>query len=309
MIAVLAVAISGTGATAAHATPSSDLAKQIDALSNKLEDITESYNAMNERLAKTIADEKTLAASLAPARAALQAAGSQVAVLAASAYKTGRVGPMTAILDGSDGMLDRMNYLDVISRDRQRDITTYTDTTQNYDQRQAALKTVQAKQAAQVKVLAATKSDIEGKLKTLRAKRTAAYGSPSGPTDNQPSEPIPNISGSAGKAVAYAIDAFNRHATYVYGEDGPAHYDCSGLTMAAWRAAGVSLPHNAAEQWGVVTHIPRSKMKPGDLVFYRGLGHVGIFIGNGHIIAATTDGSPLKRQSVDVSPPYGFGRV
>jgi cell wall-associated NlpC family hydrolase len=309
VIAVLAVAISGAGATAAPAAPSSDLTKQIEALTNKLEDITESYNAMNESLAKTIADEKALAASLPTARAALQTAGSQVAILAASAYKTGRVGPMTAILDGSAGMLDRMNYLDVISRDRQRDIKTYTATTQNYDQRQAALKTVQAKQAAQVKVLAATKSDIEGKLKTLRAKRTAAYGSPNGPSDNQPKEPIPNISGSAGKAVAYAIAAFNRHATYKYAHDGPMLYDCSGLTMASWRAAGKSLPHNAREQWGVVTHISRSAMKPGDLVFYRGLGHVGIFIGDGHIIAATSDGEPLKRQSVDVSPPYGFGRV
>ncbi|MDT5040889.1 MAG: peptidoglycan DL-endopeptidase CwlO, partial [Actinoplanes sp.] len=79
VVAALAVAITSMTATAAHAAPStSDLTKQITAMSDKLENITESYNAMNESLAKTVADEKTLQASLKPAQAALVVAGKQV---------------------------------------------------------------------------------------------------------------------------------------------------------------------------------------------------------------------------------------
>ena len=77
----------------------------------------------------------------------------------------------------------------------------------------------------------------------------------------------------------------------------------------AWRAAGRSLPHNAAAQWGVVTHISRSALQPGDLVFYRNLKHVGIYVGGGQIIDASRAGQPIKKRSIDISPPYGYGRV
>jgi len=95
----------------------------------------------------------------------------------------------------------------------------------------------------------------------------------------------------------------------VWAADGPDGYDCSGLTMAAWRAAGVSLPHNAAMQWDVVAHISRSQLKPGDLVFYNGLGHVAIYVGSGKIIEAPTFGESVKLASVDIMTPYGYGRV
>jgi cell wall-associated NlpC family hydrolase len=308
VVAALAVAITSTTATAAHAAPStSDLTKQITAMSDKLENITESYNAMNESLAKTVADEKTLQASLKPAQAALVVAGKQVQALAATAYITGRVGPVNVFLGGPDGLLDKMSYLDQLSRDQQRDIDTYTATTRDYGSRQAALKAAQAKQAAQLKVIGATKKDIVSKLKTLRAKRVAAYGRASEPATAHNLR-VPAVSGKAGKAVAYAVAAFNRHPTptYLFATAGPNHYDCSGLTMASWRAAGVSLSHNARTQYYSLPH-PKSP-SAGDLVFYRGLEHVAIYIGGGRIIAATTDGEPLKNEPVNVSPIYGYGR-
>ena len=79
--------------------------------------------------------------------------------------------------------------------------------------------------------------------------------------------------------------------------------------MAAWRAAGVSLPHNAAMQWDVTTRIDRSQLAPGDLVFYNGLGHVGIYVGSNQIIHSPTFGEVVHVASVDVMSPYGYGRV
>ncbi len=306
-VAVMAIAISGSTVTAAHAAPStSDLTKKIEKASDDLEDVVESYNEMRLNLAKTKAAEKDLAASLGPAKEALKVAEAQVGTMAASAYKTGKVGTMNVIVEGPGSLLDRMSVLEQMSRSRQREIDTYTATTKNYHDRQAALKVTQDKQSAEMKELTARKKKIEGDLKKLYAMRTAAYGSPT----EKPSRytgSIPSIPGSAGKAVSFAYNALG--VMYSYGADGPNGYDCSGLTSAAWRAAGKSLPHNAAAQYSATSRISRSQLQPGDLVFYRSLGHVGLYVGGGMIIDASRAGQPVKKRDMDVMPPYGYGRV
>ena len=85
--------------------------------------------------------------------------------------------------------------------------------------------------------------------------------------------------------------------------------DCSGLIEAAWGAAGRSLPHNAAMQWNVVAHISRSQLALGDLVFYDGLGHVAMYVGNNQIIHAPHAGTVVQLASIDIMTPYGYGRV
>ncbi|GAB1689917.1 C40 family peptidase [Krasilnikovia sp. M28-CT-15] len=309
VVAVLAVALTGSGATTAHAAPStSDINKKIEAASNQLEDVVESYNKMKISLAKTVSDEKNLAASLGPARAALKSASAQVQTIASSAYMAGTVGTVNVLLEDPDGLMDRMNILDQLSRSRQRDIATFTATTQNYAQRQAALKSTQDKQNAEVKELAARKSKIEGDLKNLYAMRRSAFGSDTS-SGSKYTGAIPDLPGSAGTAVKYAFNAIG--AMYHYGEDGPydVGYDCSGLTSAAWRSAGKSLPHNAAAQYSATARISRGELKAGDLVFYRSLGHVGIYVGNNQIIDASHAGEPVRKRSIDIMTPYGYGRV
>ncbi|SNY30704.1 Cell wall-associated hydrolase, NlpC family [Paractinoplanes atraurantiacus] len=308
-VAAMAVAMTGSLATAAHAAPStSELTKKIEAASNQLEDITENYNKMNISLKKTIADEKKLAASLAPAQAALKAASARVGTLAATSYMQGRVGPMTALLsgEGQDDLVDKINYLDQISRANQRDIDSFTEATQNFSARQAALKATQAKQTAQVNALAARKAGIQKDIKKLMAMRTEAYGQAQ-ETTSKYTGTIPTIAGSAGKAVTFAYNQLGE--AYEFGADGPSTWDCSGLTSGAWAAAGKSLPHNTEAQWGAVAHISRSQLQPGDLVFYRSLGHVAIYVGDGMIIHAPHTGTVVKKVSVDVMSPYGYGRV
>jgi cell wall-associated NlpC family hydrolase len=307
VVAVLAIAITGAVAPAAHAAPStSDLNKKIQKASDELEDVVESYNKMKISLNKTKADEKKLAASIGPAREALKVAGSQMELLAQSAYKTGKVGAVNVVLEGSNNLMDRMSILEQLSRSRQRDIDTYTATTQNYTERQAALKATQDKQTAEVKELNGRKQKIEADLKKLYAMRTAAYGSAT-ESGSKYTGNIPSIAGSAGKAVTFAYNAIG--LPYKYGSGGPNSYDCSGLTSAAWNAAGKSLPHNAAAQYSATTRISRSQLKPGDLVFYRNNGHVGIYVGGGQIIDASRAGQPVKKRTIDIMTPNGYGRV
>jgi len=309
VVALLAVAITGTTATAAHAAPStSDINKKIDKASNQLEDVTESYNKMKISLDQTIAEEKKLAASLGPAKEALDAATAQVGTIAASAYMQGNVGVANALLEGPDGLIDRMAILDQMSRSRTRDIATYTSATQGYNDRQAALKATQTKQAAQVKTLADRKKQIKSDLDKLYGMRAAAYGSASssGGTHNASA---PAVSGAAGKAVSYAFAAYNRGAMYEPLGDGPDTYDCSGLTMSAWAAAGKSLPHNAAAQYSATARISRSQLQPGDLIFYRSNGHVALYVGGGKIIDASKPGTPVNYRTMDIMTPNGYGRV
>jgi peptidoglycan DL-endopeptidase CwlO len=309
VVAVAAIAVTMTGATAAHASPSkSDLTKQIDQDSKQLEVLGEQYNAMQISLQKTQADLKKLQASLAPAKAALQVASAQMETVASTAYQQGRIGPMSALLDGnSTDLMAKISYLDQIQSANQKDIDTYNLTTQTFTQRQGELNTTRAKQSAQLKEMAARKKVLNSDIDKLKAKRTAVYGSPS-QTAHSYNGPIPSISGAAGKAVSFAYKAIGK--SYQINTAGPSEYDCSGLTMASWKAAGYSLPHNAAAQWGVVAHISRSDLKAGDLVFYNSLAHVGIYVGSNMIIDAPREGELVDKRSINRGMPiYGYGRV
>jgi cell wall-associated NlpC family hydrolase len=106
----------------------------------------------------------------------------------------------------------------------------------------------------------------------------------------------PAVSGRAGEAVRYAYAQLGDR--YVWGAAGPDAFDCSGLTMMAWRAAGVSLPHSSRSQYSMGTHVSRSQLQPGDLVFfYSPISHVGIYIGDGKMIHA-----PNPSERVQISP-------
>jgi cell wall-associated NlpC family hydrolase len=308
VVAVTACAVTLTGAHAANASPSN--AEQIKQQQRSLEKVVESYDAANINLTKTKTDLQKLKASIGPAKAALTQATAQVGNIAAVAYQQGRVGPMSALLGGnSSDLIDKLGYLDQIQQSNQQDIDTYTQTTQTFSQRQAQLNSTQAKLMAQVNSLAAQKKSIQSKIDSLKAKAQSAGATDPG---SGSAGPAPHLPGSAGKAVDYAYAAANRGAPYEINASGPSRYDCSGLTMAAWDAAGYSLPHNAAAQWGVVSHISRSALAAGDLVFYDSLGHVGIYVGNNKIIDAAHPGSggEVKVRSINRGMPiYGYGRV
>ena len=98
----------------------------------------------------------------------------------------------------------------------------------------------------------------------------------------------------ADTAVAYVFKQLG--CPYSYGATGPCSvgFDCSGLVMQAWAAAGISIPRDTYEQWAALPHIAESDIQPGDLLYYNGIGHVAMYVGDGMIIDAPTQGEPVR---------------
>lgn len=141
-------------------------------------------------------------------------------------------------------------------------------------------------------------------------------GTNSGTTSQAPTPPartphVPAASGSVvEKAIAFALAQVGK--PYVWGTAGPSTYDCSGLTMASYAAAGISLPHSAAQQYGYGTHVSFNQLEPGDLMFYYSpIGHVTMYIGDGRMISAPQTGDVVKviPASDDMSDFVGATRL
>jgi len=110
---------------------------------------------------------------------------------------------------------------------------------------------------------------------------------------------LPALPSSGGAATALQVAMAQVGKPYVWAGSGPATYDCSGLTMYAWRAAGVSLPHSAAGQYGMLPHVSRSQLQPGDLVFFGSpIHHVGMYVGNGMMVDAPETGEDVQVEPI-----------
>ncbi|WP_051819249.1 transglycosylase family protein [Streptomyces sp. NRRL S-920] len=110
-----------------------------------------------------------------------------------------------------------------------------------------------------------------------------------------PAAPKAAVSGTAAKAVAYALA--QRGKPYIWGATGPNAYDCSGLVQAAWRIAGVSIPRTSQAQLAGLKRVSPSQVRPGDLVIYRGGAHVAMYIGGGKIVEASKPGTSIRTAS------------
>ncbi|MFF5181474.1 NlpC/P60 family protein [Micromonospora sp. NPDC000316] len=298
----------------AHAEPSpADLTRRIEASSTELERVVESYNKLNEEIKANKATVARLQTRIGPLEQQVEQSRADVAQLANSAYKSGGLRTADALLrpGGSAALLDRLGTLDQLTRQRQARISGFTANQQRLLDEKSRLDATLARQAAQARELAAGKKRIENDLSKLYELRRQAYGSaterPSPKAATAEAKNVPAVSGAAGTAVRYAFGALGK--PYVWAADGPNGYDCSGLTSAAWRAAGKSLPHNTRMQWSAVSHIGKGDLRPGDLVFYSGLGHVALYVGGGQVIDAPSAGRNVLKRGMNMMPIQGYGRV
>ncbi|MEU0003120.1 C40 family peptidase [Streptomyces sp. NPDC006314] len=153
-----------------------------------------------------------------------------------------------------------------------------------------------AKAAVQHKL--ATAQELLSRLTAQEGQRPAALGRRHLPGPRVHGSPGSGQATKAEKAIAFARAQIGK--PYVSGASGPGSYDCSGLTQAAWKAAGVTLPRTAQDQAATGTPVPLSDARAGDLVFFHDdSSHVGLCTGNGMMIHAPEPGGYVREESVD----------
>ncbi|MFE3679081.1 C40 family peptidase [Streptomyces griseus] len=175
-------------------------------------------------------------------------------------------------------------------------------------EKEAEAKEKAARLAAEAKERAAA----EEKAREEAAKES---GGGSGPGSGSGTGADPGTGSGAGSgyaAKAEKVLAFARAQIgkpYVWGASGPSSYDCSGLTQAAWREAGVDLPRTTWDQVKIGTRVATSDLRPGDLVFfYDDISHVGIYKGDGMMIHAPKPGANVREESIYSMPIHGSVR-
>ncbi|MEU6800244.1 C40 family peptidase [Streptomyces neyagawaensis] len=146
---------------------------------------------------------------------------------------------------------------------------------------------------------AAAESRAESTPETQETQEAPQDTSTPPSTSTEPTTPVEDstYATKAAKALAFARAQIGK--PYVWGATGPGSYDCSGLTQAAWKAAGVDLPRTTYDQVNAGTTVSLSAARPGDLIFfYDNIGHVGLYIGNGMMIHAPKPGTYVREESI-----------
>jgi len=319
----------------AQASPArtAQLESQLGRLNQQADQLVEHYLQAKLALERT---ERTLGSLRHDAEQAAQGlrdAQERLGARAAAAYVAGPGSNLSAVLDASDpsDTLERVQVLDLLARQDGDLMDGLKLAGDNYQVRKRALEAVQRQQAGQVAALDADKDEVERTIARTRqvlaqvkaadrARLLAAAdnaGGGSGSSGGRPPAPSPApaptpapapspAGGAAATAVAYAKAQIGK--PYEWGAAGPGSFDCSGLTMAAWAQAGVSLPHSAAAQYDVTRHVSRGELVPGDLIFsYTPISHVAIYVGGGMQVAATHTGDYVRLQPLG-SSIVGYGR-
>lgn len=297
-----------------------DIQRELTTASDTLEITIERFNAARDEVRQTEGRLAAATAQLAPLQAAAERGQQVIGEIASSAYRSEGVSSVNALLSAtsSDVLIDQLAVLRHLATSRAREVAEAVAARDRYAAEQLALQALAAQQRARVDDLNSQRTVIEtriGQLEQLRGRASRSQSNGRSPASTQPRQPSPAqadpppVVGASGASAAVRFVYAQLGKPYRWGAEGPDSFDCSGLTMAAWAAAGVGLPHSAAGQFGVVRRVDRADLRPGDLVFYyRDVHHVGMYIGAGRIIDAPRTGERIAMRQIDFVPITGYGR-
>jgi cell wall-associated NlpC family hydrolase len=306
----LAVTLTPVAGSADPAPADAD--KQLAIAWQQLEGVIEKYDASHDEAMATNTQLQAVAAQIPVLERAVDAAQARAGEISSAMYRGGGVGGFAALLSAPspDQFVDQLAALDHIERSRHRDVAALRAGHDLLVRRQTELQALRAREAAQQADLASRRTAIQAQIDRLqragaRGGRGAAIRSPKGALHDGY---VPVFTDdSAGAAVKFAYAQLGK--TYRFAADGPDAYDCSGLVMASWKAAGISLPHNALRQYKTVRPITRAELEPGDLVFYfHDVHHVALYVGAGRVIEAPQPGEKISMRMIDFAPIVGYGR-
>ena len=294
----------------ANAAPS---LAQVQAKVRQLEeDATAAAEGAQEAKVKLASLTKTLNGIKAKAEVQGQTVSTlqrSLGTIAIEQYKSGGFGQSFELLFSSDPTLylSSAGSLEAITRRKSAQLRKFeaaqqrlNATTLTVNDKIALVAAAQKKLAAQSAIARSKLVEAEkllSKLSKAERERLARLADDEENADQasslQAAKSANGVSGRAGIALKYALKQIGDR--YVFGAAGLVTWDCSGLTMRAYQAAGVSLPHSSAAQSRMGKKVSFSSLKPGDLLFYgRPVSHVGIYLGGGKMVHAPRSGSRVK---------------
>ncbi|MCX4732553.1 C40 family peptidase [Streptomyces sp. NBC_01363] len=321
--AAAATAAATLGAATANAdpqdTPRSAKAR-IDRLYTEAERATEQYNKAGENAGRLRGEVGRAQDRAARGQERLNRMRTALGSAASAQYRSGGIDPSLALLLSSDpdSYLDRAAVLERLTDLQAAEL-------RELQQVQRGLVQTRAEAARALAELERNRADatrhkriVERKLAEARKLLNALPGadraefqraSRSGRDGAYPATAdLPAGSARAAVAVMAVRQALGR--PYIWGANGPAGFDCSGLMQWAYAQAGVSLPRTSQAQRYAGHMVPLSEARPGDLVAYRAdAGHIAMYVGNGQVIHAPYPGAPVRYDPVGMMPVSSVTRV
>jgi cell wall-associated NlpC family hydrolase len=309
--ASVAVTVLLAGGAHAYADPSvTEIEKQIDDGWNKLEPIIEQYNQVHTQLKDNQSKAATLQKQLVPLQLQVDVAMARVGDIADQYYRSGQGSMLNAVLTGGspDDFVERLMMVNEMAHVQRTRITTVATVRDKYASDKKVLDNLIASLSTQDADLASKKATIEAQLASLQKLRQQAYGSAGATGNLKPVAcPMEYIGGKGGIAANKACSLIGK--PYVWGATGPNNFDCSGMTLTAWAAAGVSLYHYTKSQYQSTKAVSAAELRPGDLVFfYSDLHHVGLYVGGGWMVHAPKPGDFVRMAQIAGRPIAGYRR-
>ncbi|WP_033314598.1 NlpC/P60 family protein [Streptomyces iakyrus] len=317
-----AVSLLPTQSQAAPKPTVDEVRKQVELLYEEAEAPTEEYNGIREKQKELQREAERARERLARKQQEINELREKIGPLAAAQYRSGGIDPSVELFLSGDPddylhqaeMLDRtssrqadaLRAMQNMQRELAQERATVQEQLQDLQETRAKAKEkkdeVQGKLAEARKLLNSLTAAQRAKMEADQEREDAAAGvSDSAATYNGPA------SGRAKVALDFAYAQLGK--PYEWGSTGPNSYDCSGLTGASWRAAGVSLPRTVKQQYDAGRKVAKSDLQPGDIIYwYNDNQHNGMYVGNGKAIHAPRTGKNVEIVPLDSMPFFAASR-
>ena len=337
LIAAVALLTGSSLAVPVVPEPTLDEVKlQVEELYHDMEIAAEAHNDAQVKADEVGARLETLRANLATLQRELASATLAAGSFAAAQYRAGGVDPtmqMMLLADEESHFLHQLSQMEQLGSQQADALDQLAQAQAAVELQKVSIQRETARLDELELTLGATRTEAEAKHRDAQAlldrltaeeearlaaelaaaaAADAAAAAQAEPADEPAAPggtpPTPPTGPRAAIAVDFALAQLGD--AYAWGGAGPDSYDCSGLTMAAWSAAGVSLPHSSAAQFGYGSSVSVSQLQPGDLVFYyRPISHVAMYIGNGQIVHASNYSKPVSIDPLNSMPITGARRI
>jgi cell wall-associated NlpC family hydrolase len=317
--AAAAVALSSQTAQADPKPSKSEVKAKVDKLHHEAEEATEQYNLAEEQREKLQKEIGALQDKVARGQEELNTLRDSIGSVASAQYRSGGMDPSLQLFLSSDpdSYLDKASVVDQLSTKQAEVLETIQSKQRTLAQERAEATAKLADLEDVRKTLGEKKKAFQGKLaeaqkllNTLTAEERAKMQEEEQRASRAAGDRVDlgnEVPASQRGAAALAAADTQVGKPYVSGAEGPNSYDCSGLTQWAYRQAGVSLTRTTYTQQNDGVKIGRSQLKPGDLVFFNGLSHVGLYAGNNTVLHAPKPGAYVRYESMDWLGTFQFG--